>query len=295
VAQAATNKGLKEDVKAMKKYGLAVVSVLISAGALTACGDNATGEEIEQLLTDSNEAMGNLNSYAVETAMHSDDFENNAILQLTRDPVALTNEHRQPDAVSGETDVNREFIEDGIYYYEEPSIGEWIKFDAEEAGITGAESLRPAEAQLDMLKQYSDQLELNDKGDDYILSASGTEDEELQELALEMAGGQQAKEMGLEVTDFDIEIVIDKSSLLQKEATMTLGFQMPNQQENEEEADMQTQSLTTTYSQFNEVEDIHVPEDVVNEAIDIEEAQERMEQQQAELEQEAQPNEDSEE
>lgn len=278
----------------MKKYGLAVVSVLVGAGALTACGDNATGEEIEQLLTDSNEAMGNLNSYAVETAVHSDDFENNASLQLTRDPVALTNEHRQPDAVSGETDVNTEFIEDGIYYYEEPSIGEWIKLDAEEAGITGAESLRPAEAQLDMMKQYSDQLELNDKGDDYILSASGT-DGELKELALEMAGGQQAKEMGLEVTDFDIEIVIDKSSLLQKEATMTLGFQMPNQQENEEEADMQTQSLTSTYSQFNEVEDIHVPDEVTNEAIDIEEAQEMMEQQQAELEQEAQPNEDSEE
>ncbi|ALA51916.1 hypothetical protein CAY60_012435 [Shouchella clausii] len=278
----------------MKKYGLAVVSVLVGAGALTACGDNATGEEIEQLLTDSNEAMGNLNSYAVETAVHSDDFENNASLQLTRDPVALTNEHRQPDAVSGETDVNTEFIEDGIYYYEEPSIGEWIKLDAEEAGITGAESLRPAEAQLDMMKQYSDQLELNDKGDDYILSASGT-DGELKELALEMAGGQQAKEMGLEVTDFDIEIVIDKSSLLQKEATMTLGFQMPNQQENEEEADVQTQSLTSTYSQFNEVEDIHVPDEVTNEAIDIEEAQEMMEQQQAELEQEAQPNEDSEE
>ncbi|BAD63448.1 DUF6612 family protein [Shouchella clausii] len=278
----------------MKKYGLAVVSVLVGAGALTACGDNATGEEIEQLLTDSNEAMGNLNSYAVETAVHSDDFENNASLQLTRDPVALTNEHRQPDAVSGETGVNTEFIEDGIYYYEEPSIGEWIKLDAEEAGITGAESLRPAEAQLDMMKQYSDQLELNDKGDDYILSASGT-DGELKELALEMAGGQQAKEMGLEVTDFDIEIVIDKSSLLQKEATMTLGFQMPNQQENEEEADVQTQSLTSTYSQFNEVEDIHVPDEVTNEAIDIEEAQEMMEQQQAELEQEAQPNEDSEE
>ncbi|WZY35704.1 DUF6612 family protein [Bacillus sp. FSL W8-1122] len=278
----------------MKKYGLAVVSVLVGAGALTACGDNATGEEIEQLLTDSNEAMGNLNSYAVETAVHSDDFENNASLQLTRDPVALTNEHRQPDAVSGETGVNTEFIEDGIYYYEEPSIGEWIKLDAEEAGITGAESLRPAEAQLDMMKQYSDQLELNDKGDDYILSASGT-DGELKELALEMAGGQQAKEMGLEVTDFDIEIVIDKSSLLQKEATMTLGFQMPNQQENEEEADVQTQSLTSTYSQFNEVEDIHVPDEVINEAIDIEEAQEMMEQQQAELEQEAQPNEDSEE
>ncbi|MCM3311863.1 MULTISPECIES: DUF6612 family protein [Shouchella] len=278
----------------MKKYGLAVVSVLVGAGALTACGDNATGEEIEQLLTDSNEAMGNLNSYAVETAVHSDDFENNASLQLTRDPVALTNEHRQPDAVSGETDVNTEFIEDGIYYYEEPSIGEWIKLDAEEAGITGAESLRPAEAQLDMMKQYSDQLELNDKGDDYILSASGT-DGELKELALEMAGGQQAKEMGLEVTDFDIEIVIDKSSLLQKEATMTLGFQMPNQQENEEEAAVQTQSLTSTYSQFNEVEDIHVPDEVTNEAIDIEEAQEMMEQQQAELEQEAQPNEDSEE
>lgn len=278
----------------MKKYGLAVVSVLVGAGALTACGDNATGEEIEQLLTNSNEAMGNLNSYAVETAVHSDDFENNASLQLTRDPVALTNEHRQPDAVSGETDVNTEFIEDGIYYYEEPSIGEWIKLDAEEAGITGAESLRPAEAQLDMMKQYSDQLELNDKGDDYILSASGT-DGELKELALEMAGGQQAKEMGLEVTDFDIEIVIDKSSLLQKEATMTLGFQMPNQQENEEEADVQTQSLTSTYSQFNEVEDIHVPDEVTNEAIDIEEAQEMMEQQQAELEQEAQPNEDSEE
>ncbi|GIN18206.1 hypothetical protein J32TS2_35620 [Shouchella clausii] len=278
----------------MKKYGLAVVSVLVGAGALTACGDNATGEEIEQLLTDSNEAMGNLNSYAVETAVHSDDFENNASLQLTRDPVALTNEHRQPDAVSGETDVNTEFIEDGIYYYEEPSIGEWIKLDAEEAGITGAESLRPAEAQLDMMKQYSDQLELNDKGDDYILSASGT-DGELKELALEMAGGQQAKEMGLEVTDFDIEIVIDKSSLLQKEATMTLGFQMPNQQENEKKADVQTQSLTSTYSQFNEVEDIHVPDEVTNEAIDIEEAQEMMEQQQAELEQEAQPNEDSEE
>lgn len=276
----------------MKKQLITATVALVSAGALAACNTDSNGaEEIQQLLEESNEAMAALDSYAMETqALTPEDEEGqemSSIVQLTRDPLSFEVSQTGPNPMTGEVEEMKEYFSDGLYYTEEPTVGGWIYMDGEEAGMTGGADLRPAEVQTEYLIEHASSLTLEETDEFYVFTAEGTEDES-GALALTLAGDSEG-ESGLKVNEFSYQLQIDKETMLQQDVEMTIGLAM------QEEGMESVQQMMTTYSQFNEVEERTVPEEIADEAISMDEAIQQFEEEQAESEEQPEVDEEEQE
>lgn len=261
----------------MKKSIVALASVV----ALAACN---TGEEssegMEEVLTESNEVMSNLNSYEMETNIAIQEQEGNELtsnVKLIRDPLAFSVNETSPNPLTGENEEIHNFFVDGQYYSKEAFIDEWVMMDSEEADMSNAENLRPAEQQVDYLLEHTDVLSMEETDEEYVISGDGT-DENSSELALLLAGGENNLDFEFEVTEFNYQLTIDKETMHQTDVQMTIGLDLADQ------GVSSVQEMTTVYNQFDQVEAVEIDEDAMDAAISVEEATERMEEQQAELE-----------
>ncbi|GAF14771.1 hypothetical protein JCM19046_2041 [Bacillus sp. JCM 19046] len=261
----------------MKKTMIALASVVALAACNTAGESN---EGVEDVLTESNEAMAALNSYEMVTNIAIQEQEGNEVVsnvKLIRDPLAFSVKETSPNPLTGENEESHTFFMDGQQYYEEPFIGEWVQSDAEEANVDDEAELRPAEQQVDYLLEHIDLLTIEETDDSYIISSEGLEDNR-SELALLLASGGNELDFDFEVTEFNYELTIDKDTMHQTNVEMSIGLDLA------EEGLQSIQEMSTTYSQFDQLEQVDVNEEAIDAAISMEEATERAEEQQAELE-----------
>ncbi|MET3507804.1 copper amine oxidase N-terminal domain-containing protein [Halalkalibacter oceani] len=174
------------------------------------------------------------------------------------------------------------FTEDGFYSYDS-MFDQWIKYDEDmyESMIGLSETQLDPVAQFELMEAYIEDLKVYEQEDTYEMhfNVSGEGFQELLELILNMS------ELGLDeelLEDLNLAIHIDEMSIvttLDKETLFPLSEQMESDLtitvEGEEIAIRQ--KADSTYSNFNSLSEINIPQEVIDSAITFDEYLEQIE------------------
>lgn len=201
-------------------------------------------------------------------------------MELILDPMAFYQKGSTRfimDDLEDITDLEMYLIEDDLYIYESTSK-QWLKTttDMLNAIDMGDQQQNPAE-ELKMIQDYTKELEFKENDDSYVLtlSADGEEfnklfqevlDETLPaELVDSLGKDEQEMLKSMKVNALDYEIEVDKKSYEMK------SFNMKSDITFEVEGDELTiaQDMKAVYSNINGVDPIEVPQDVIDQAVDM--------------------------
>lgn len=194
-------------------------------------------------------------------------------MDMTAEPLAF---HQTAETSIVSEDIENEnpmtmemyYTEEGMFIYE-PAMDMWLKMpddslaDMEE--MISQDSIDPAE-QLDQLQQFQDNFTFEQTADEYILKldASGEEFKALLDQQLESTLGQMEIEAQMVLDDMMIhsasyEIYIDKETFL----TNSMNVQMDMDMNIEGDTMNILSDTQSTYSQYNEIGPITVPDEVL--------------------------------
>lgn len=162
---------------------------------------------------------------------------------------------------------------DGFYIYEE-TAGSWLKLPQGEYDelINQAGIQNDPSEQLRQLEQFVKDFTFEQNDDEYILTLD-TDGEKFKEFALEQAkasmGGEEqllGSMDGLNIEDAQYVFIIDKETFDMSNMKMDMVMTM------EEETGKMTinQSATVDYSDFNKIDAITIPQEVIDNAQVIE-------------------------
>ncbi|MGI2328807.1 DUF6612 family protein [Planococcus sp. YIM B11945] len=166
------------------------------------------------------------------------------------------------------------YTEDGLFTYE-PTMDAWVKMPAESLGeiedLMSQESADPSE-QLDQLAAFQDDFSFEQSADEYILKldASGDEFKALLDSQLDQVMGQMEIEAQSLLEDMVIhsanfEIFIDKETFLPNSMNVQMDMDISIEGET-----MNTKSdVKTTYSQYDKIDAITVPAEVLDNAQEL--------------------------
>ncbi|AIY04319.1 hypothetical protein Plano_0354 [Planococcus sp. PAMC 21323] len=282
----------------MKKWLLFISAATLSVG-LAACSETAkpaSGDESAKG-EDSDLTVQELYAKSVEasesiTSLHADivtdqtmemqpdgmviNMKMDSVMDMVIDPLAF-HQTAETSIVSEDIDntnpMNMEmyFTDQGMYIYEN-TMAMWLKMPDE--GIEGLKELAdqqtadPAQ-QLEELGEFQNDFTFEQTADDYILTldASGEKFQELMNQQLDKTLGQMEIEAQRTLEDMTIHsvnytIYIDKESFLTNKMDMTMDMDL-----NIDGEIMNIKSdVQAEYSNFNEVEAITIPAEVLEEA-----------------------------
>lgn len=169
------------------------------------------------------------------------------------------------------------FTKDGFYTYDS-MMGQWVKYDdamTEELLALSNSQMDPI-AQFEMMEKYYQNVVIIENKDTYELytSISGDGFQDLLDEVLNIPGlglggdlGSEGFEMDMTINQMDMVTVIDKETLYPLSGTMVSDMTM-----NIEGEEMNiAQDVKYTYSNFNEIEEIVIPQEVIDKAVPFEE------------------------
>lgn len=245
----------------------------------------------ETILSDTINAMSNVENYVIETNM-------NYYTSTTNNEKTLENKFRSQTSVNldptryyessfiikpeseenGEKEsihLQRYFTEDGFFMYDSTK-NRWIEFPEEfledfRAYDTSYES--PSYI-LELIEQNVTAVHLSEGNEYYLLTFDGI-DEETDEIVFymfQLVDTDLAKSLAdmLYVSDIarlDFEIKIDKETLYAQELKMTLRFELLGDEPTEQYSDY---VVVIHYDNFNDTEEITIPTTVLEEAEEME-------------------------
>ncbi|WP_417900779.1 DUF6612 family protein [Bacillus haimaensis] len=238
----------------------------------------------DEVLQKSMEAMAALNSYSMEMTSEQEitmegeepiNMVTSTKTDMTLDPVAMYQVNSMEDAESMMEGMETEsyFTAEGFFIFDQMA-GQWFKMPDEFASELNSLSdmqTNPAQ-QLEMLKGYSDEMKLTEEGDVYILNFSGS-GEQYNEM-ISMFGSMMGEEMGgmmeemmsmMSINQLDYELHIDKKTFYQTKIVMMMDMEM----DIEGEKVTSIQNMNSTLSNFDEVGDITIPQEVLDTAEEI--------------------------
>ena len=253
------------------------MSALLIGGNSTFANDEKTAEEV---LKQANEAMENLESFSSTSDLHqviSDDVSGEMEIhtEIEQDVILDPFKLRQIVTTSlpegGEETLTSYWTEDG--YFQEDHEGGWLKIS------DGSEDLdqmahHPSH-QLDEMEGLSGDLNLSEEGNYYVVTYNGDGDElaNLMNQAMNDGMNDEDKEMmeemmaDTEVNDFSYEIFIDMDTYYLSKMNLELDMEIHV----EGETTSMEQMLEMSFYNFDSVEDFDIPQEVIEEAKDIEE------------------------
>ena len=253
--------------------------------------DNATEDEasgtseltLEEVFTRSTEASNEVESLHADVLTNQlmlmgeegmeMDVTYNLSMDMTAEPLAF---HQTAETSIISEDIENEnpmtmemyYTEEGMFLYE-PAMDMWLKMpddslmDMEE--LINQDSVDPSE-QLEQLQMYQDDFVFEESEDEYILKldASGEEFKALLDEQMESTLGQMEIEAQMVLDDMTInsasyEIYIDKETFL----TNSMNVEMDMDMNIEGDTMNILSDSQTTYSQYNEIGEITVPEEVL--------------------------------
>jgi hypothetical protein len=264
----------------------------VDATEVTEESETLTAEEV---LQKSAEAMSELSSYSMEMvsdqeiSMAGEDtikMVTTTTTDMSLNPMAMyqVTSIEDADGMMESMDNESYFSEAGFFVYDSMA-GQWFKMPDEFAAELNAMSemqTNPAE-QLEMLKAYSDDMTMNEEDGHYVLNFEGS-GEQFNEMA-GMIGGMMGDDMGgmmeemlsmMTVNQLSYVVHVDKETFYQTKVLVNMDMEM----DIEGEKVSSIQSVDSTLSNFDEVGEIAVPQDVIDNAQEITmEDLEQMEQQ----------------
>lgn len=160
---------------------------------------------------------------------------------------------------------------DDFYVYEE-SAGEWMKFPQEMmAGIMGAAEQANTSDQLKQIEGYLDEFTFEHDNENYILTleASGEKFQELvksqvDEVMQSMGVGEEIQ-MDFVIHSVDYLIHIDKETFQTNKLDVVIDMDI----EIDGEKMNVKQDVKSTFSDFNEIEEIVIPQEVIDSAVEL--------------------------
>ncbi|SDN41933.1 hypothetical protein SAMN05518871_105101 [Psychrobacillus sp. OK028] len=172
---------------------------------------------------------------------------------------------------SQETDMETYITEDAMYVYE-GSTAQWMKFPQEMVDqMMGATTQTDPTAQLKTLQEYLEQLKFEQDDDNYILTLEGSGEEftslvqnQVDEALQSLTGGENVN-MDFTIHSVNYLVYIDKHTFQTNKLDMVIDMDMT--------MDGETINLKmdarTDFSKFNEVDEIVVPQEVIDSATEI--------------------------
>ncbi|KYG33721.1 DUF6612 family protein [Alkalihalobacillus trypoxylicola] len=247
--------------------------------------------DVTEILTRSTEAMNEVNSFSSEMTIDQvmdlgqdiPDLETSEIttsIEMKMDVILepfgmyqLIDMDMGIPELGGPMQMESYFTEDGMYVYE-PTMDMWAKYPAsmtEEILALSEMDVSPEE-QVELLQSFSDDVSVEEDGDVYVLTVSGSDDN-LMELiesmmsmtdAGEMADMQMMMEM-MDISEIDYVLTINKETYYQESIDMNMTMTM----EAEGETATITQKMVGTFYGYNELDSIEIPEDVIENAHEL--------------------------
>lgn len=169
------------------------------------------------------------------------------------------------------------FTKDGFYSYDS-MIAQWVKYDDEmtlELLDLSNYQMDPI-AQFEMMEKYYQNVVIIEHKDTYVLqtSISGDGFQDLLDEMLNIPGlglggdlDSAGFELDMTINQMDMVTVIDKETLYPLSGTMVSDMTMGIEGEEINIA----QDVKYTYSNFNEIEEIVIPQEVIDKAVSFEE------------------------
>ncbi|TYS61365.1 hypothetical protein FZC74_03550 [Sutcliffiella horikoshii] len=249
----------------------------------------------EEVLQKSTEAMADLSSYSMEMisdqeiTMAGEDtikMVTTTTTDMSLNPMAMYQVTSIEDADGMMEGMENEsyFSENGFFLYDSMA-GQWFKMPEEFTAQLNAMSemqTNPAQ-QLEMLKDYTDEITMTEEEGHYVLNFEGS-GEQFNEMA-GMIGGMMGDDMGemmqemlsmMTVNQLSYLVHIDKESFYQTKVLLNMDMEM----DVDGETISSVQVMDSTLSNFDEVGEITVPQEVIDSAQEItQEDMEQMEQQ----------------
>ena len=160
---------------------------------------------------------------------------------------------------------------DEFYVYEE-SAGEWMKLPQEMmAGIMSAADQANTSDQLKQIEGYLDEFTFEQDNENYILTleASGEKFQELvqsqvDEVMQSMGVGEEIQ-MDFAIHSVDYLIHIDKETFQTNKLDVVIDMDI----EIDGEKMNVKQDVKSTFSDFNEIEEIVIPQEVIDSAVEL--------------------------
>ncbi|GAF19169.1 hypothetical protein JCM19046_3800 [Bacillus sp. JCM 19046] len=171
-----------------------------------------------------------------------------------------------------------QYIQDGIMYMQNPMGGEWLKMDMSDELAMTEDYKMDTQEQIDLLLDSSDQVTMTEDGDSYVLTLEGDEAsyQELIQSFMEMGqddmmmSGQDMEMMmeSLDIENMSYTLRINQDTFLQEAVTMAVDMMI------EEEGEMVTVSMNVdgTFSMYDEIDEIDVPQEAIDNAVNIEDS-----------------------
>ncbi|MEJ8778047.1 DUF6612 family protein [Pseudogracilibacillus sp. ICA-222130] len=245
--------------------------------------DNAEGNsDAEELLQKATEANNNLESFSVEADMkqlmvmdgEEMDINSTTSMDIIMNPMTMkqTIVTDIPDA--GKQETESYFTKDG-YFMLDPESDTWMKLPDEITGqlLAQVEAQANVEQQLVQMKPLMKDFTAEEKDDHYLLIFK-SDDETLDDSLMEVIQASLPDEMQMMGDIFEnatfnslnYEMKIDKDNYYVQALNMTMDMDMKM-----EEQDINlNQDMKMTYSNYNGVDEIVVPDDVIENAEEIE-------------------------
>lgn len=286
----------------MKKWIMFMSAATLAMG-LSACGETAepaSGDEaakgedseltVEEVYAKSVEASEGV------TGLHADiltdqimameaegmviNMKMDSAMDMTTEPLAFHQTAEtaiESEEIENSNPMSMEmyYTDEGMFMYEE-TMATWLKMPDESIedlkGLADQQTADPAQ-QLEELAEFQDDFTFEQTEEEYILTldASGEKFQELMDQQLEKTLGQMEIEAQMALEDMTIHSVnyiinIDKETFLTNSMDMTMDMDM-----NIEGETMNIKSdVQAEYSQYNEIEAISVPAEVLEQAQEIE-------------------------
>ena len=281
----------------MNKYFIGAV-VGVAAFSLAACGDSATPIEgtteksdlaLEEVFNKAMERQESLHSVKANIIMEQGivmtvDGEEvqmtsstNIVMSATVKPMAFFVDGTMSMTMAGEEEsfdmpLNMYLTEADGFYMNDTMSGGWIKLPDEmyDELLAQVGANADTKEQLQQLKPFLKDFKFEQKNEEYILTlyANG---EKFNDMILKQVAGSMSQQLdgeallnGMEVKDAKYVITIDKQTFDTRK--MNMDFVMKFDVEGMS-AEVNTLS-TITYSNFNNVDTIIIPQDVLDTAID---------------------------
>lgn len=258
----------------MKKFlPMSFAAMLVTGTAIT----NVSAEELDasDILTQSNEAMLGLESYESATTIEQTMQE-----PLTDETITTTSQSEEQVILDpftmhqtvttsipeGEDVTLETYWTDEGFYTEDPEGGWMVMPEEFHDDIQELMELTMAEDYLAHAEALGESMEVEEIDNTYVLTYEG-DGEALLEEGLDMEGmgnGDFDEAMDfLSFNDLSFEMTIDQDTHYMTELTMDMEMDM----DLEGETVRSNQSIDMSLFNFNGVDSIEVPEDVVNEAV----------------------------
>lgn len=284
----------------MRRWTVVLLGVILAFG-MTACGQgkeangtNNGGTEkanqsqnagesaaltLDELVQKTAEASNGLKSFTMEatvnqniTMTQGDQKQEQKVdmtmkMDTTKDPLKMYQEIQMTIPDSGNQEIKQYITDEGIY----SSVnGTWMKLPDEQKTqlLAGLEQSATPEKQLEQLKSVAQDAKVTEAEGEYVITAemSGDGVKELAKSLMSQSGGANEQTAAMldqmNIKDIKIEYAVNKETFYLTKANVEMTMDM--------EAEGQSISLemkmNSTLSKHNELEEIKVPQEVLDSA-----------------------------